>query len=132
MIYFCGDLHGKFDQLIGLLETALKPDAIVMLGDMDAPLPMADLLAPLLVAGVEVRLIPGNHDTYKNSLWETFSMINSGTSTVRPRRWLGFEFQAWVVYFAVRCVRTEWARFSRLRPLHSQATNASVKYQRCR
>jgi len=59
MILFCGDPHGRFDHI---LEAADKHQvsAVVLLGDLEAPAPLSQVLAPIK----EITwLIHGNHDT---------------------------------------------------------------------
>jgi predicted phosphodiesterase len=64
-ILFCGDPHGRFDHII---ETTLnhKPDAIVLLGDLNAPQPLSQVLAEILEI-CPVYWIHGNHDTDRES-----------------------------------------------------------------
>jgi predicted phosphodiesterase len=61
MILFFGDVHGKFAHV----EWAVAehtPAAIILLGDIEAPVPL-DLVLAKLLAQTEVWFIPGNHDT---------------------------------------------------------------------
>jgi predicted phosphodiesterase len=60
-IYFCGDVHGQFDHLVTLIE-ANPPDAIILLGDIQAQRPLHQELAQLNKR-TQVWLIHGNHDT---------------------------------------------------------------------
>ncbi len=61
MIYFFGDVHGKFTQVI---QTVLdhRPEAIVLLGDIEAQQPLEHELKPILER-TDIWWIPGNHDT---------------------------------------------------------------------
>jgi predicted phosphodiesterase len=43
-IYFCGDVHGKFDHIIKLCKEE-PPDAIILLGDIQAQRPLHQELA---------------------------------------------------------------------------------------
>ncbi|WP_034619546.1 metallophosphoesterase family protein [Chitinibacter tainanensis] len=61
MIFFCGDTHGRFEHVIRAVHTH-RPDAIVLLGDIQAQRPLEDELAAIL-ALTEVWFIHGNHDT---------------------------------------------------------------------
>ena len=61
MILFCGDPHGKFDHIIRAV-VELTPDAVVLLGDIQASRPLEVELAPVL-GGTELFWIHGNHDT---------------------------------------------------------------------
>lgn len=70
-IFFCGDPHGEFDYINKTVEK-YRPDAIVILGDLQPPDDLETLLAPTL-AITQVWWIPGNHDTdceeYYDRLW---------------------------------------------------------------
>lgn len=68
MIYFIGDLHGRFTEVRTRL-LADRPQAVVLLGDIEPQRPLADELAPLLDAGIDVRWIHGNHDTDTKANW---------------------------------------------------------------
>jgi predicted phosphodiesterase len=72
MIYFFGDVHGNFGHV---RERALadKPEAIVLLGDIEPQRPFEQEIAPLLRAGIDVRWIRGNHDTDTSVNWENLS-----------------------------------------------------------
>ena len=60
-IFFCGDVHGQFGHVIEAVQ-AHRPDAIVLLGDLQAKAPLEIELAAIL-AQTEVWFIHGNHDT---------------------------------------------------------------------
>jgi hypothetical protein len=59
-ILFFGDNHSHFDHIIEAVERE-KPDAIVLLGDIEAQRPLEVELAPIL-GNTVIRLIPGNHE----------------------------------------------------------------------
>ncbi len=61
MIYFFGDVHGSFGHVI---QTVLdhRPEAIVLLGDIEARQPLELALKPILEK-TDIWWIPGNHDT---------------------------------------------------------------------
>ncbi|WP_373974114.1 metallophosphoesterase [Chitinibacter sp. SCUT-21] len=61
MIFFCGDTHGRFEHVIRAVREH-RPDAIVLLGDIQAPKPLNEVLAEILDL-TEVWYIHGNHDT---------------------------------------------------------------------
>jgi hypothetical protein len=64
MIWFLGDVHGNFDHLPGLVASAaVRPSAIVFLGDLDCPAPYEQCVAGIEAQGVSTWFIPGNHDT---------------------------------------------------------------------
>jgi predicted phosphodiesterase len=60
-ILFCGDPHGEFSQIV-LAVRETSPAAVILLGDMDLPAPLDEVMAPVLESGTEVWWIPGNHD----------------------------------------------------------------------
>lgn len=60
-ILFCGDNHGRFDHIIDAVERE-RPDAVVLLGDVQAQRPLEVELASV-VGKTVVRFIYGNHDT---------------------------------------------------------------------
>lgn len=61
MIFFCGDVHGQFEHVIAAVKQH-RPDAIVLLGDLQAPQPLETVLAEIIDL-TEVWFIHGNHDT---------------------------------------------------------------------
>ena len=70
-IFFCGDPHGDFEHINrAVLEH--KPDAVVMLGDMQPYDDIDKILAPALEL-TQVWWIPGNHDSdteeFYDRLW---------------------------------------------------------------
>lgn len=67
-ILFAGDVHGRFDHIDRIVRD-LGPQALVLLGDIEAPRPLAALVAPWEVCGTEVWFIPGNHDTDSEERW---------------------------------------------------------------
>lgn len=67
-ILFCGDCHGQFDHVIEAVQ-AFLPAAIILLGDMEAPAPLDQILAPILES-TEVWWIHGNHDTDRESSYD--------------------------------------------------------------
>lgn len=60
-IFFAGDCHGRFEHVIEACE-AYGPKALILLGDMESPAPLDQVLAPILPL-TQVWWIPGNHDT---------------------------------------------------------------------
>ena len=70
-IFFCGEPHGEFEYINKTVEK-YRPDAIVILGDLQPPDDLDKLLARTLEL-TEVWWIPGNHDTdteeYYDRLW---------------------------------------------------------------
>jgi Icc-related predicted phosphoesterase len=60
-IFFCGDVHGDFQHVIEAVQ-AHGPDAIILLGDVQAKGPLEVELSSILMQ-TEVWFIHGNHDT---------------------------------------------------------------------
>ena len=60
-VFLAGDCHGRFDHVIEAARMYL-PAAIVFLGDMEAPVPLHEVLAPIM-GSTSIWWIPGNHDT---------------------------------------------------------------------
>lgn len=71
-IFFCGDPHGEFSQ-INTAAREHKPAAMVILGDLQPPAPLDQVLEEAL-AYTQIWWIPGNHDTdtdgFYDSLWK--------------------------------------------------------------
>jgi predicted phosphodiesterase len=61
-LVFAGDPHRNFTPILRACS-ALPPGVLVLLGDCDLPAPLAQVMAPALRAGWDVRWILGNHDT---------------------------------------------------------------------
>ncbi|WP_374402907.1 metallophosphoesterase [Niveibacterium sp.] len=60
-IWFCGDPHGQFTHIVRAVQLR-QPNAIVLLGDIEASQPLERELASILDL-TEVWWIHGNHDT---------------------------------------------------------------------
>lgn len=67
-IFFCGDPHGEFSQ-INEAAREHEPDAIVILGDLQAPAPLEEVLEEAL-SHAPVWWIPGNHDSDTDSIYD--------------------------------------------------------------
>ena len=67
-IFFCGDPHGCFDQ-INQAAREYQPDALVILGDMQAPAPLEVVLEEALQYA-PVWWIPGNHDSESDEMYD--------------------------------------------------------------
>lgn len=61
MIWFLGDVHGRFDHVIRLVKLH-RPEAVVFLGDLECSLPLDMILRPILEQ-TEIWFIHGNHDS---------------------------------------------------------------------
>lgn len=61
-LVFAGDPHRNFTPILRTCAS-LPPGTLMLLGDCDLPAPLAEVMAPALAAGWDVRWILGNHDT---------------------------------------------------------------------
>ena len=72
-LIFFGDPHGDFRPVIRAVQR-YRPEAIILLGDLQARQPLQIELEPILDL-TEVRFIHGNHDTdsesYHDNLWRS-------------------------------------------------------------
>lgn len=72
-IFFCGDPHGEFAH-INEAAREFKPKAMVILGDLQPPASLEEVLAEAL-EHTEIWWIPGNHDTdtdeFYDRLWRS-------------------------------------------------------------
>ncbi|MHB1238584.1 MAG: metallophosphoesterase, partial [Gallionella sp.] len=68
---FAGDPHGHFEHLFAVVR-ASRPQALVLLGDIEAPAPLQELMAPIEAWGTQVWFIHGNHDTDRAPTWDAF------------------------------------------------------------
>ena len=83
-IFFCGDPHGQFDQ-INWAATQFKPDAVVILGDLQPAAPIEEVLGPAL-AVTQVWWIPGNHDTDTEEIYDRLWKGPIAAHNLLPRR----------------------------------------------
>lgn len=68
MIWFLGDVHGRFDHVIRLVKLH-QPEAVIFLGDLECSLPLDMILRP--IPGLtEVWFIHGNHDSDRQAYWQ--------------------------------------------------------------
>ena len=68
MILYFGDPHGEFRHIIREVRLQ-KPDAVILLGDIEAPLPLHQVLRPILDM-TDIWFIHGNHDSDKPLYWD--------------------------------------------------------------
>ncbi|HVZ06492.1 metallophosphoesterase family protein [Rhodopila sp.] len=68
-LVFAGDPHRNFSPILRACA-ALPPGTLVLLGDCDLPAPLAEVMAPVLRAGWDVRWILGNHDTETEAAYD--------------------------------------------------------------
>jgi predicted phosphodiesterase len=60
---FIGDIHRQWHHVVrGLAALPEKPEAAILLGDMECDRPLDEVAAPLLDAGIALHWIWGNHD----------------------------------------------------------------------
>src|SRR5438270_521746 len=72
-IWFVGDPHGDFRRILRLAADR-KPDALIVLGDLELPAPLEEVFYPILRSGKTiVRGIHGNHDCDEGDLWRRLS-----------------------------------------------------------
>lgn len=73
MIYFLGDVHGNFNQILPAIQADDPkdghPKTVIFLGDIEAQRSFEHEIAPLLAAGVDVWFIHGNHDSDTRENW---------------------------------------------------------------
>ncbi|MFO1305375.1 MAG: metallophosphoesterase [Burkholderiales bacterium] len=67
-IWFCGDPHGRFRHIIDAVKRH-RPDALVLLGDIEATRPLHLELAEILTM-TETYWIHGNHDSDSESVYD--------------------------------------------------------------
>lgn len=78
MIWFAGDVHGHFDHLAEAINAAsTKPSAVILLGDLEAPIPLHECMRDVESRGVDWYWIVGNHDTDTE---ESYHHISDPTS----------------------------------------------------
>lgn len=68
-VLFYGDPHGAFVPLNRACQ-AERPDAVVIVGDLELEIPLSGYLEPLREARIPVRWMLGNHDTDTRELFE--------------------------------------------------------------
>lgn len=115
-LMFFGDPHGNFEPVIAAVER-FRPEAIVLLGDLQARRPLQVELAPLLDR-TEVYFIHGNHAWV--FLWRL------GRS-IRPLRAHGASFSVALLCPVIADVsRNPWCCLLQdvVRPRHSAASGA--------
>jgi predicted phosphodiesterase len=87
MIYFLGDVHGRFDHILRAIQADEsqegKPKAAVFLGDIEPLRRFEHEIQPLLDAGIEVWFIHGNHDTDIQPTWD--NLLGSGDRNLHGR-----------------------------------------------
>lgn len=67
-LLFFGDLHGSFEHCLPVVEEC-RPEAIILLGDIQANVPAADALREVMKI-TQVWWIPGNHDTDSQAIYD--------------------------------------------------------------
>lgn len=78
MIWLLGDVHGNFDHIAKAIDAAaIKPAAVMFLGDIEAPIPLWECCADIEARGVEWLWVIGNHDTDSQ---ENFANVSDAKS----------------------------------------------------
>ncbi|MDY0748730.1 metallophosphoesterase [Paucibacter sp. R3-3] len=67
-VLFAGDPHGDFEPVIRAAEIT-QASAVILLGDLEPRRPLHQELTPLLVKGIPVWFIHGNHDSDSDDIW---------------------------------------------------------------
>lgn len=71
MIWFIGDPRASFGFIAEAIDRAeVKPDAVILLGDMECLCPLAQHMAGVTARDVDWRWISGNHDTDDREAYE--------------------------------------------------------------
>jgi predicted phosphodiesterase len=68
-ILFAGDPHRNFSPILRACA-ANSPGTLILLGDCDLPAPLAEIFAPAIGQGWDVRWILGNHDTTSEAAYD--------------------------------------------------------------
>jgi predicted phosphodiesterase len=64
VIWLLGDVHSHFDHIEQAIDAAaVKPVAVIFLGDIEAPIPLWECCAGIEKRGVDWYWVIGNHDT---------------------------------------------------------------------
>ncbi|MBB4867203.1 putative phosphodiesterase [Pseudomonas nitritireducens] len=88
-IWFCGDPHGKLDYLVRAV-LAQKPNAIVLLGDVECAIPLPVLVRSILPV-CEVWYIPGNHDADEQRYWDNLHALQGRSLHAQAKLVAGVE-----------------------------------------
>ncbi len=73
VIWFCGDVHGRFGHVVEALEVTSLPEcpaAVIFLGDLEPQEPLTKIFRRFLDAGVEPYFIHGNHEPVNADVWQ--------------------------------------------------------------
>jgi predicted phosphodiesterase len=71
-ILFAGDPHRNFSPIIRAC-LARPPSTLILLGDLDCPLPLTRIFASVMAAGWRVRWILGNHDCETEAAYDNLA-----------------------------------------------------------
>ena len=70
-IWLCGDVHGDLRTLHrALAQATARPDALILLGDLDPPEPVGVWLAPIIKLVPNTWFIHGNHETDSDEVFQ--------------------------------------------------------------
>lgn len=83
VIWFLGDVHGRFDHVIRLVKLH-RPKAVIFFGDLECSLPLDMILRP--ISGLtEVWFIHGNHDSDRPAYWHNLHRCGLGDRSLHSR-----------------------------------------------
>lgn len=71
-VLFAGDPHRNFEPILRAC-LALPPGTLILAGDCDCPAPLAQVLAPAVRRGWDVRWILGNYDTGTEAAYDNLT-----------------------------------------------------------
>lgn len=86
-LMFFGDPHGDLEPVIAAVEH-FRPEAVVLLGDIQARQPLHVELGPILGL-TDVWFIHGNHDTDTNGLPQDVLDLATQVFGAKAQAWLG-------------------------------------------
>lgn len=129
MIWFLGDVHGRFNHVIRQVKLH-RPEAVVFLGDLECSLPLDMILRPILEQ-TEIWFIHGNHDGDRPVYWHNLHICSLAERSLHSRvvdiegyriAGLGgtFESQVWLPGSPDTGIQNYWDFLERLalRPLN--------------
>jgi hypothetical protein len=88
-VLFAGDPHRNFSPILRACA-ARPPGTLILLGDCDCPAPLAQILAPAIDQGWDVRWILGDHDTETEAAYDNLTThpgnLGLRVTTIGPLR----------------------------------------------
>jgi predicted phosphodiesterase len=122
-VLFAGDPHGNFSPILRACAASL-PGTLIVVGDLVCPSPVADIFAPAIAAGWDLRWILGNHDTETEAAFDHLTGHDGGlglrVATIGGLRFAGlpgvFRPRVWEPRDGAPAFRTRHAFQAALRP----------------